>query len=327
MIKAGTRDPGPATRIEVAAGVLQRADGTVLVSERPAGKSRAGYLEFPGGKIEAGEMPAPALVRELDEELGIFVDESCLHPLIRFEYDYPEFRARLHVYRLRSWNGEPTGREGQRLSWQRPADLFAAPMLPANRPILNALTLPSSLLITPVPEPGETDAFEHRFEQALAGDHPGGVILRLRGRTFTETLAFRLAAAARKQGRPAILNCGEVRALPAGFSGLHVPAAVLAGLGTRPEVDGWVGASVHDAEEAAQARRLGLDYVIAGSVAETPSHPASRPLGWSGFEEIAAAACIPTYAIGGMGIGNLPRVRACWGQGVAGIRAFWPETS
>lgn len=327
MIKAGTRDSGSGTRIEVAVGVLQCTNGKVLVSERQANKSLAGYLEFPGGKIEADETPAAALCRELNEELGISIDEACLCPLIRCEHDYPEFRVRLYVYRLRNWDGEPTGQEDQRLSWKTPKNLLEAPLLPANLPILNALVLPSTLLITPHPEPGETDAFKQCFEQALSGDRPDGAVLRLRDRAHLELLAASLVDVANKRQRPLILNAGEVVSrLPKGFSGLHLPAAVLSTLDARPGVDGWVGASVHRIEEAEHARRLGLDYIIAGSVRETPSHPGSKPLGWSGFEKITLAAGIPTYAIGGMTPADLTKVQACWGQGVAAIRAFWPET-
>jgi 8-oxo-dGTP diphosphatase len=311
--------------IEVAVGVLQRTDGKVLVGERSAGKSLPGYLEFPGGKIEFGETPTAALERELNEELGLSVDGSCLHRLIRFEYAYPEFGVRLYVYRLENWADEPVGREGQHLSWKMPADLFTAPLLPANRPILNALTLPSSLLITPRIKPGETGAFGHRLERALANDKPGGVILRLSDPPLWESLA-RLLAAARTRGQILILNSGGVTSLPPIFHGLHLSAAALTALEARPTVDGWIGASVHCVEEAIQARRLGLDYIIAGSVRDTPSHPGTESLGWDRFEKIVAAAGIPTYAIGGVGPVDLPRVRAHWGQGIAAIRAFWPET-
>ncbi len=310
--------------IEVVVGVLQRTDGKVLVSERPAGKSLPGHLEFPGGKIEPGETPTAALERELNEELGLAVDALCLRPLIRFEHAYPEFSVRLYVYRLEGWANEPVGREGQRLSWQAPANLFEASLLPANRPILNALALPSSLLVTPRIEPGKTGAFRHRLERALVNDKPGGMILRVSDPALLESLARPLAAA-RARGQILILNSGDATPLPPVFHGLNLPAAALTALDARPEVGGWIGASVHRVEEAIYARRLGLDYVIAGSVRETPSHPGIKPLGWGGFEKIAVAAGIPTYAIGGIGLADLPRVRARWGQGVAAIRAFWPD--
>lgn len=310
----------------VAVGVLRRRDGDVLVAERAAGQTLAGYLEFPGGKVEAGETSAEALVRELEEELGISADRKCLVPLIRFDHAYPAFTVQLHVYRLDRWDGEPAGREGQSLAWMTPVDLLDAPMLPANRPVLNALSLPDTLLVTPLPGPDDPE-FLRRFRRSLENETPGGVILRLRDSALLSSLAPRLADMARERARPLILNSGDVRALPPGFSGLHVPATVLATLEARPPAEGWVGASVHSVDEAAHARRLGLDYVIAGSVHETLSHPGIDPLGWDRFGEIAAAAGMPTYAIGGVGPGDIDRVRRHWGQGVAAIRAFWPETA
>ena len=317
--------PAPQDRktVAVAVGVLQNPHGRVLVTERRAGKTLDGYLEFPGGKIEAGESPAYALVRELDEELGIAVDPAALLPLIRFEHAYPAFDVHLHVYRVDRWAGEPAGREGQPLAWMSPSALRDAPLLPANGPVLNALDLPDRLLVTPQPGPDE-QRFLECVGQSLASGVPGGAILRVRDPALLERLGPRLAGMAHEHGRPLILNSGHVRSLPPGFSGLHLPAAVLATLETRPPVDGWVGASVHAPGEAAHARRLGLDYVIAGSVRETPSHPGVEPLGWQRFGEIAAAAGIPTYAIGGVGPEDMDRVRAQWGQGIAAIRAFWP---
>lgn len=311
--------------IAVAVGVLRRADGCVLVGERVAGQTLAGYLEFPGGKIEVGESPADALVRELHEELGIRVEAQWPSPLIRFEYAYPAFSVHLHVYRLDRWDGEPAGREGQSLAWMTPSNLQDGRMLPANRSILNALSLPDSLLVTPLPERGVSE-FLQRFRQALGYGPPGGAILRVRDSALLDRLASPLAELAREQGRPLILNSGEIGTLPPGFSGLHVPAAVLGTLESRPRVEGWIGASVHSVDEAAQARRLGLDYVIAGSVCDTPSHPGIQPLGWHRFGEIAVAAGMPTYAIGGVGPEHLDRVREQWGQGIAAIRAFWPRT-
>lgn len=323
--------PGPAQHdrktVAVSVGVLRRGDGRVLVSERAAGKTLAGYLEFPGGKIEAGENPADALARELGEELGVGVDAARQIPLIRFEYAYPAFTVQLHVYRLDCWDGEPDGREGQRLNWMTPEALYEARMLPANRAVLNALTLPGTWLVTPSPEPGKEADFLRCLEQALRSKEPGGTILRLRDSSILNSLAPLLVETARECGRPLVLNSGQVRTLPPGFSGLHVPASVLSALESRPQVGGWVGASVHTVDEAARARRLGLDYVIAGSVNDTPSHPGILPLGWARFGEIAAAAGMPTYAIGGVGPEDMARVREQWGQGIAAIRAFWPETA
>jgi 8-oxo-dGTP diphosphatase len=121
---------------EVAVGILVRADGCFLLGQRPPGKPYAGYWEFPGGKIEAGETIHAALVRELHEELGINVLASA--PWRVLEHDYPHAYVRLHLLKVTGWHGEPTGREGQALCWQRsPVDV--APLLPAAVPMIEWL--------------------------------------------------------------------------------------------------------------------------------------------------------------------------------------------
>jgi len=118
----------------VAAVALVDADGRVLLAERPAGKSMAGLWEFPGGKVNAGETPEAALIRELAEELGIDVAASCLAPFTFASHMYPDFHLLMPLYVCRKWSGTPAAREGQRLAWVRPARLADYPMPPADEP-------------------------------------------------------------------------------------------------------------------------------------------------------------------------------------------------
>jgi 8-oxo-dGTP diphosphatase len=129
-----------AGRVEVVAAVIQRDDGQFLLGERPSGKVYAGYWEFPGGKVEPGESPLAALGRELNEELGITVERA--YPWLTRDYDYAHAAVRLRFHRVLAWSGELHGRENQRFEWQRPGAVAVEPMLPANGPILKALTLP-----------------------------------------------------------------------------------------------------------------------------------------------------------------------------------------
>lgn len=318
-VEGGGHAPEP---LAVAAGVVQRPDGRVLISERPAGKPLAGLLEFPGGKIETGETPEAALSRELQEELGIRAGN--MEQLIRFVYDYPQRRVHLHVYRLTRWSGEPEGREGQRLEWLDPTVLHRVPMLPANRPVIAALSLPRHILVTPSPG-SSMSVFLRRLDAALTGAAIDAVVLREAPAEPSVSLQAKVAAIAADRGIPVILNTDAPRVIPPGFAGLHLTARGLRALDARPAGTGWVGASVHNVVEAALARRLEIDYVFVGNVKATGSHPGRIPLGWKAFEEIAGASGLPAFAIGGVGPEDMDEVRARWGHGVAAISAFWPQ--
>jgi 8-oxo-dGTP diphosphatase len=123
----------------VSAVALVDADGRVLLAQRPEGKSLAGLWEFPGGKVNPGETPESALIRELAEELGIDVAASCLAPFTFASYSYPDFHLLMPLYVCRKWSGIPSAREGQRLAWVRPARLGDYPMPPADPPLVAML--------------------------------------------------------------------------------------------------------------------------------------------------------------------------------------------
>ena len=120
----------------VAAVALVDADGRVLISQRPEGKTLAGLWEFPGGKIETGERPEAALIRELKEELAIDVAESCLAPLTFASHAYADFHLLMPLYVCRRWKGQVTGAEGQEIAWVRPLKLRDHPMPPADIPLI-----------------------------------------------------------------------------------------------------------------------------------------------------------------------------------------------
>jgi 8-oxo-dGTP diphosphatase len=130
-------DPKPI--VLVAAVALIDADGRVLLAERPAGKHLAGTWEFPGGKVAPGETPEAALIRELGEELGIDVHESCLAPFTFASHAYPDFHLLMPLYVCRKWSGIVTAREGQRLKWVRPVRLGDYEMPPADKPLVAML--------------------------------------------------------------------------------------------------------------------------------------------------------------------------------------------
>jgi len=123
----------------VAAVALVDVDGRVLIAQRPAGKSMAGLWEFPGGKVDPGETPEQALVRELHEELGIETATSCLAPIAFASHGYEKFHLLMPLYVCRKWQGIVTPREGQRLKWVRPAQFDQYPMPPADKPLVAML--------------------------------------------------------------------------------------------------------------------------------------------------------------------------------------------
>ena len=122
--------------ILVAAAAIIDVDGRVLIGQRPAGKSLAGLWEFPGGKVEAGERPEMALIRELREELGIEVLESCLAPLTFASHAYEDFHLLMPLYVLRRWKGDLVAREHQQLAWVKPVKLRDYPMPEADVPLI-----------------------------------------------------------------------------------------------------------------------------------------------------------------------------------------------
>lgn len=123
----------------VSAVALFDADGRILLTQRPEGKAMAGLWEFPGGKIEVGELPVAALAREMREELGIEICEPCSTPLTFVSHQYEDFHLLMLLYVCRKWEGIPTPLEGQKLAWKLPREMKALPMPPADVPLVAAL--------------------------------------------------------------------------------------------------------------------------------------------------------------------------------------------
>ena len=295
--------------IEVAAGVLLRADGSFLLAQRPAGKVYAGYWEFPGGKIEPGEPPAQALARELREELGIDIGEA--YPWLTRVFTYPHGTVRLRFYRVISWRDEPHPREDQAIAWQRPQAPMAAPMLPANAPVLASLALPAEYAITAAGRLGTAQmlaCLERALERGLK-------LLQVREpemddagrRLFTE----QAIGLAHRYGCKVL-----TKARVAGADGIHFIAAGLMQLQEKPP-EGLAAASCHTRAELERAMQLELDFVAVGPVRDKAA------IGWNGFAELVAGSSIPVYAIGGLSPADRQAAWRAGAHGIAMIRAAW----
>jgi 8-oxo-dGTP diphosphatase len=302
--------------IEVAAAVLQRGDGAFLVAQRPAGKVYAGYWEFPGGKVEEGESVADALARELHEELGIEVAQSF--PWLTRTFIYPHGTVRLHFRRVTAWSGEPHPREQQSIAWQRPGRPGAAPMLPANAPVLAALALPQEYAITDAGRLGERLMLERLARRLEGGLH----LLQVREPGMEPAARARFTARAIAMAHRH--GCRVMTKEPFdGADGIHLTARALMSLGKKPALQGLVAASCHARSELERAMALDLDFAVLGPVHKTASHPGREPLGWKGFETLARASSIPVYAIGGVQQADRDAAWKAGAHGLAMISGAW----
>jgi len=311
--------------VHVAAGVLRRADGRVLLARRRAGSHQGGLWEFPGGKVEPGESVRQALARELNEELGIVIRD--FRPLIRVAHGYEDREVLLDTWLITAWQGEPRGRENQPLSWVPVNELAQWPMPAADRPIVSAIGLPHIYLITP-PSVPDAGVFLDDLRAALAG---GISLVQFRVFGLEDHALADLALASRRlcdrYGARMLVNGPRELAEQAGAHGLHLDRRRLRAMSSRDEYPGLLlGASCHDAGELAMARDKGVDFALLSPVLPTRSHPDAEVLGWERFSELVDGLPLPVYALGGMKPSLLEQGWRAGAQGIAGIRGLWPGT-
>ncbi|AHL76582.1 hypothetical protein CH92_16345 [Stutzerimonas stutzeri] len=311
-------------RLHVAAGVIRCSDGRVLIARRPLDKHQGGLWEFPGGKVEEGETTEAALVRELAEELGIGV--TAARPLIQVRHDYPDKQVLLDVWEVSAFTGEPHGAEGQPLAWVEAADLPSYSFPAANRPIIAAARLPDRYLITP--DEFSAQQLLNGLSRALDA---GFRLIQLRAPSLSP-VDYRVLAAdvmAMCAGRAQLMLKGPLEWLgefPG--AGWHLTAEQVrrhAGQGRPVPVGQWLAASCHDAAELELAMAMGVDFITLSPVLHTATHAGAQPLGWPRVADLLVGFNQPAYLLGGLGRADLMQVFSAGGQGVAAIRAFWPQ--
>ncbi len=306
--------------VEVAVAVLQKSDGSFLLAQRPTGKDYAGYWEFPGGKVESGETPRDALVRELHEELGIEV--TTAYPWLLRIFTYPHATVRLNFFRVTEWKGEPHPHEGQQFSWQVGGNISVSPVLPANTNVLRALQLPHLYAISNATELG-TEVFLQRLQLAL---NKGLRLIQIREKNWTREdlrgLALRAIEMAHATGARVLLNEDIALAKEVGADGVQMTSAQLAACKVRPDIE-LCGASCHNLEELQHAAALELDFALLSPVLPTKSHPGAMHLGWEAFARMALSSSIPVYALGGLQQQDMEIAWQHGAHGIALLRQAW----
>ncbi len=301
--------------VEVVAAVIRRQDGDILLAQRGDHQHQGGKWEFPGGKVEPGENRLRALSRELQEELGIV--GNLAQPLMTIEHQYADKAVRLYFYEVQLQLPNVTAQEGQPLAWVKPEALHQYEFPAANKPLVNALSLGSRLLIWPDEAPSN---WEIRLHLAL---QRGIDIFYARNVTDETLLAQQRVICHQHQAKLLVTDDLDLMQR-VGADGVHLRASTaraLQGVCPRP---GWLSVACHNADELKQAKALGADMVLLSPINQTESHPDDVALGWEAAEKLARGRSLVVYALGGVGPADLTQARAYGLWGVAGISHFWP---
>ncbi|MFA7495172.1 MAG: Nudix family hydrolase [Acidithiobacillus sp.] len=301
--------------VPVATGIVEDAKGRLLVSLRPEGKPWPGFWEFPGGKVDPGETPPQALLRELWEEVGIEVINPSPYRIL--DYTYPERTVRLHFYRIRHWRGEAYGREGQQVRWLYPWEIPALECLPANLQMTAAILAealpqpPLCLVADPsrLPLADFTTAWKSAMQNGVRW-----VVLRCKTPPDAATAAVLRSLCSESQAVGCQVWLNHPDPLPDWpCHGRHLTQGQL-DAGLQPE--GAFGVSCHDAEGVQRAAQRGARYVWLSPLFTTQTHPQAPALGTETFAEIAVNCGLPIIALGGL---SPERVKEAMDAGASGI--------
>ncbi len=321
--------------VPVVAAVLQDESGRFLLSQRPAGKVRAGEWEFPGGKLQRSETIHQGLCRELLEELGIEV--LAAEHLHSFTHHYPDLSIRLHVARVLRWRHAPRAREQQLLDWFDAGALAQLPLSAADAGIARLVQLPPLLYITPaVADSKQQQQLLACVDKALQLG-AGLVYLRQPLLQPEQSLPLLQQISARCHQRAAGIVCnselialGQRHHSNLAIDGRHLCAAELSAAGSDGDLSDWrrqhpqalLGAACHDHNDLHLAQQAGCDYALLGPVKPTASHPERAAMGWRQLQILSETTAMPLYAVGGLQPADLDQARAHGAYGIAGMRGF-----
>ncbi|MFK5893878.1 MAG: Nudix family hydrolase [Pseudomonadota bacterium] len=331
----------------IAVGVICRKN-YILISKRAKNVDQGNLWEFPGGKVEANETAFQALFRELNEELGIRIEQA--EPLITIPFSYPvksnqktTNNVLLDVWIVSNFSGRPYGKENQPIKWVDKKQLNNYSFPEANQSIIHALALPDTYVITAdenISIEKNKQVFIKRFKNlCLQGQSliqlrfkthlPGKDVLQeinLIAANYQLNLQFNSASI-----RSLLSDCLSARddILKYSHFGIHLISADLYNnrlCELRKLFSGYFSASCHNEADILKANALRLDFIVISPVNKTTSHPQAKPIGWHQFEQLTKLAQMPTYALGGMKTDDIIQAKQIGAQGIAAISEFWDTT-
>lgn len=315
--------------VQVVAAVI-RDRGNIIISKRADNAHQGGKWEFPGGKVESGELPLTALARELKEELDIIPLKA--DPLIQIHYDYPDKSVFLDVWDVTHFEGTPRGMEGQMVESVAPEVLRTREFPQANGPIINAALLPAAYWITPdVASIDDCHSLLVQFQQHVqAGVSLIQLRLKQASATLIESCLELLAPMITDSNVALFINSATLHTLveagawervQALFAGIHLTSDDLRrGVTPKADTNLRVSASCHDEDELTLAAQRGCEFATLSPLKTTPSHPDALQLDEEQASTWVRAALLPVYGLGGLSLGHSHTLRLQGYQGVAGIR-------
>lgn len=309
--------------IHVVAGIIKNHQNDVLIAKRHQHLDQGGLWEFPGGKREPGESSARALLRELEEEIGVTVERIL--PFSQITHEYANKIVTLEFFEVTNWMGTPLGKEGQEVRWVGQSNLHQYAFPEANDIVLKALKFPRLMLVTP--ECDDEDKFIEGVRRCLS---IGIACVQLRctqcSRAKYRRIAERLTGLLQQFKAQLILNTAPEMLVDFPHAGLHLSSQMLVELTERPcDLSRPLTSVCHNHSELQKAHAINVDAVLVSPIRSTASHPQATPIGWQECANLSALARVPVFGLGGLTSADLPTAVASGCYGIAAIRGFWDE--